>query len=282
MSTPTFWLSREGLPAEGPFDVNQLTRMYESGSVSANAMVCREGRRDWTPLADVLPRPPASSSNGTDWQHAMSSRDNEHADSINRVINWVTAAICLIGIVPFLGLSAYLIWGFWTIIATILCVILFTKGRAADGVRNLIAVWILAPLLIGGLQFLVIAFLAGVASDRREKEQMKAAYVQPQAQVEEVPQVMAPEPVQTTATVEEQPPAANPDDLPYYTEAVRHLMTHTDYTGINTVRSEMTPTGRTVWIDFNSGKGPQVWRFHFDGKRIKSIYNDATGDLQPN
>ncbi|MBB5038234.1 DUF4339 domain-containing protein [Prosthecobacter dejongeii] len=50
-----YWLSRDGVsPAEGPFAIGQLQRMYEAGQVNALAQVSRTGEDLWIPLSEEL------------------------------------------------------------------------------------------------------------------------------------------------------------------------------------------------------------------------------------
>lgn len=54
-SQTTYWLCRKpGAPDEGPFTMAQLRRMYDSGAVTAEAIVRRDGQGEWTALEDEV------------------------------------------------------------------------------------------------------------------------------------------------------------------------------------------------------------------------------------
>lgn len=51
----SYWLSRSpGQPSEGPFSLDQLRRMHDTGSVTTLASVCRCGEETWQALGDEL------------------------------------------------------------------------------------------------------------------------------------------------------------------------------------------------------------------------------------
>jgi hypothetical protein len=56
MSTlTTYWLSRKpGQDAEGPFTLAQLRRMFDSGVLTVESQVCRQGEEDWVSLHEEL------------------------------------------------------------------------------------------------------------------------------------------------------------------------------------------------------------------------------------
>lgn len=156
----TYWLSRgPGSATEGPYTLTQLRKMHEAGSVTADAIVCRQGEREWmildSELAALEDTPPS-------FEDSLRRRDAEHARSYNRAINWITVIICVSGAVPVLGLLAYLLWGVWALVATVLCVMQMSKGQTGAGIQNLIGVWILAPLAIALLQFLSLISMGGM------------------------------------------------------------------------------------------------------------------------
>ena len=54
-SLTTYWLCRApGSATEGPFTLAQLRAMYGSGSIMAEALVCRNGEEEWLGLEDEL------------------------------------------------------------------------------------------------------------------------------------------------------------------------------------------------------------------------------------
>lgn len=54
-SLTTYWLCRTpGAATEGPFTIGQLRKMHEAGSVTAEAVVCRQGEQEWMGLDDEL------------------------------------------------------------------------------------------------------------------------------------------------------------------------------------------------------------------------------------
>lgn len=166
-----YWLSRgPGMQAEGPFFFGQLWTMFEAGQLTAEAQVCRHGEEDWFLLHDEIDavlqmerqmKPKVARS--LSYEEALQKRDAEQAASYGSVINWVTAGICLIGFVPAIGLVAFLIWGLWVLVATVLCVMQMSRGRVASGIWNLIGVWIFAPFVIAGLQFVSLKLLSAAS-----------------------------------------------------------------------------------------------------------------------
>lgn len=51
----SYWLIRSsGTPAEGPFSLDQLRRMYDTGNLTTLALVCRCGEESWQALGDEL------------------------------------------------------------------------------------------------------------------------------------------------------------------------------------------------------------------------------------
>jgi hypothetical protein len=177
-SLNTYWLCRApGASTEGPFSISQLRKMHEAGTVTADSVVCREGEQAWLMLDSELealevqgapmpgkpvaqpPRQPQEMS----FAQAMYARDQEQANGYNTAINWITGAICLTGFIPLLGLLAFVIWGGWALIATVLCVLQMSKGQTGRGIQNLIGVWILAPVIIAGLQFVGVTFFGAMA-----------------------------------------------------------------------------------------------------------------------
>lgn len=169
----TYWLCRApGSATEGPFTLGQLRKMHDAGSVTAEAQVCRQGEQEWMSLdgelaaleierGPVLSKPVAAAPRQPSFEESMRRRDAQHANSYNKAINWITALICLSGAVPVLGLLAYVLWGLWALVATVLCVMQMSKGQTGMGIQNLIGVWILAPLVIAGLQMVSLSLVAG-------------------------------------------------------------------------------------------------------------------------
>ncbi|GAA5141298.1 hypothetical protein GCM10023213_25190 [Prosthecobacter algae] len=166
-----YWLSRDGAsPAEGPYAMGQLKRMYEAGQAMATAQICRQGETDWLPLVDELDHEealhrqmtpkPAAARREASFEEAMRQRDTELAKGYGLAINVVTTVICLTGLVPLIGLFAYVVWSVWAMVATALCLMQMSKGQASSGIWNLVRVWIFAPLIIGGLQFVSLRLLA--------------------------------------------------------------------------------------------------------------------------
>lgn len=169
----TYWLCRApGCATEGPFTLGQLRAMHGTGAVNAASVVCRQGEQDWLSLDDelgaveiergpVLSKPTAAAPRQPSFEESMRRRDAAHANGYNKAINWITALICLTGAVPVLGLLAYVLWGGWALVATVLCVMQMSKGQTSMGIQNLIGVWILAPLVIAGLQMISLSLVAG-------------------------------------------------------------------------------------------------------------------------
>lgn len=51
----TYWLCRApGSETEGPFALEQIQCMYQSGAITAQAMLCREGDEVWVSALDEL------------------------------------------------------------------------------------------------------------------------------------------------------------------------------------------------------------------------------------
>ncbi len=194
-SSNTYWLCRApGAGTEGPFSLGQLRKMYETGALTAEALVCREGQQDW-----------------------------------------------------------YGIWGLWALVATALCVMQIGKGQGSRGVQNLLGVWILAPLMIGGLQFAVIAYI-GSSVDRPEKP---------------------PAPVIQTAPVFTEPEASDP----FETASLDLVKRRGRPRSVQRVRSEGDAVSKTVWVEFERANGPHIWRLVYKGNVLQSIYSDREGDI---
>lgn len=58
----TYWLSRDGAPTEGPYALDQLRSMWNSGHVTALDLAAEDGTEKWLRLADLMARtaPPAA------------------------------------------------------------------------------------------------------------------------------------------------------------------------------------------------------------------------------
>lgn len=51
----TYWLCRApGADAEGPFTLGQIRKMYDSGAITAEGLVCRDGEDQWTGIDDEI------------------------------------------------------------------------------------------------------------------------------------------------------------------------------------------------------------------------------------
>ena len=167
-----YWLSKDGINTEGPFSVEQLQRMYDSGAVTSRAQVCMEGGDEWTSLSTELEiervanqrmKPQGRPVQQVSFEESMRRRDEQLAGTFGNAINWITVVVCLTGVVPVLGLLAYGVWGIWALVATVLCVLQMSKGQVSGGIWNLIGVWIFAPLIITGLQFASLRVFAALA-----------------------------------------------------------------------------------------------------------------------
>lgn len=175
-----YWLSRDGVsPAQGPFAMTQLRRMYDVGELTVRAQVCAQGSDEWVPLQQELGheeemerqlRPVRRPVNPQqDFLHAMQRRDEQLSKSFGSVIGWLTFLMCCVAMIPVFGAAVLVvIFGFYALICSVLAVLQMVKGRAGRGVWNLILVWIAVPLMLLCIQAFAFGVFSGVVESRKK------------------------------------------------------------------------------------------------------------------
>lgn len=165
-----YWLSRpQSEQTEGPFPLGRLRAMQEAGELPSEAQVCGQGEEEWMPLRVLLGmeelRPVASvqspvSSGGAEFYAAMQDRDAAAVKACGRAVDVMGVIVCLLAFVPVLGWLAY---GAFAFIGTILCIVQMVKGGVRAGIVNLLAVWLVVPLLCLIFQAIGVAMLVGAS-----------------------------------------------------------------------------------------------------------------------
>lgn len=183
-----YWLSKDGVsPAEGPYAMGQLKRMYELGQVTTRAQVCLQGSDAWMPLHEELEhqaslerqlqpvRRPVDPQKA--FYEAMQKRDGELSKGFGSAIGWLSFLMCCVALVP--GLGAFLLvalFGVYALICSVLSILQMVKGRVGTGVWNLVLVWIAVPFLLAGIQSFAVGAFSGVVASRREKMEMEKSH----------------------------------------------------------------------------------------------------------
>ena len=83
-----YWLSRDGGAAEGPFAEEQLLTMWQTGQVSAGALVTMNGEEEWQPITEIISSMEAQrrgvDGDGSEPQFMQSSRQSNFATPITK------------------------------------------------------------------------------------------------------------------------------------------------------------------------------------------------------
>ena len=94
--------------------------------------------------------------------------DLETALRCSRAVNVLVLLTVVLAVVPGLGLILGLgMMGLMMVVATALSIVTIAKGRMVRGLLDLLAVWLVVPLVVVGLQWAGVTWLARQAQDAR-------------------------------------------------------------------------------------------------------------------
>ena len=151
--------------------------MYQGGSVTDESLLMRQGQPHWLRAKDELKGvilknveatvtpPPLPVGRRHGGASAERGPHDEQMEKFNSIILWVSLGLCVVGAVPFLGLLAFCLYGFWSLCGLILCVIQINRGLVGRGIANLFLVLVVGPVTILALQFLGLLLLGSAAAN---------------------------------------------------------------------------------------------------------------------
>lgn len=182
-----YWLSRDEKAApEGPYPLQIIVTMRERKQIDGAAQVCREDRQHWISLdAAIAAELKPQKAEGSALEDAMAARDKKAAKSCSDAVSALCICMLIVSCIPGLGLVAGILFGgLFVLIGTILSIVQMVRGGAYSGIMNLIAVWVIVPVMGFILQGAAIAVAAkmGKEMERDEGRVLKeASYTPPPA-----------------------------------------------------------------------------------------------------